>query len=752
MKNYILITISLFALSYSFAQPANDDPCSATVLTVNSSCVSVSGTNVSATDSPGVPAPGCANYSGGDIWYQITVPAGGSIIISGDNNGGFNDGGLAVYSGTCGSLTLINCNDDSGPGLHGALTLTGQTVGSTLWIRYWEYGNNSAGTFAICAYTPPPPPANDDCTGAYPLTINPDHLCGTTTAGTVSSATASIQDASACGGTEDDDVWFSFVATGTAHSVSILNVAGSTTDMYHSVWTGNCPALTLVVGSCSDANSQIVTNLIIGQTYFIRAYTWTGSTGQNSTFDVCIGTPPPPPSNDDCAGAISLTVNADNLCGITTTSTISGATASIQSSTVCAGTEDDDVWFTFVASGTTHSISISGAVGTSTDMYHSVWTGTCPGLTLIGGTCSNPDSQILTGLTIGQTYYIRVYTWTSIAGQITNFDICIGTPVPPPPCAAGLPAPNDACSSATLINTFDGYCGTTLASYTVDANTAFCGSIDNNSWLQFVASETSVLINWWITGGTSCTFGAQFQAFSGSCGSLTALTGSCVNPTGEIGNSGVFNFSGLTVGNIYYLMIDGYAGDVCDYAWQAKSGILPVYLSSFNVQKNYNNNKLNWSTKSEINNNYYLIESSLDGLNYKTVGKVNGNGNVSTSIDYEYTDFDYNHPLMYYKLSQVDFDGTTKLITKTKLKREFQNIYAYPNPAGNELNFIFKTDLIGDILIEFIDVQGRVISEITNSKNTNYKSIMFEQLAIGIYYTRILINDNVIETMKIVKI
>lgn len=60
---------------------------------------------------------------------------------------------MAIYSGPCGSLSLIECDDDdSGNSLISMIALTGQTPGATLWVRFWEYGNNNNGTFDICAY------------------------------------------------------------------------------------------------------------------------------------------------------------------------------------------------------------------------------------------------------------------------------------------------------------------------------------------------------------------------------------------------------------------------------------------------------------------------------------------------------------------------------------------------------------------------------------------------------------------------
>ena len=85
--------------------PANDNPCNATPLTVGAGCTFTQYTNLNATASPGVPAPGCASYSGGDVWFSAVVPASGSLTLD-CNTGGITDGGMAIYSGACNSLTL----------------------------------------------------------------------------------------------------------------------------------------------------------------------------------------------------------------------------------------------------------------------------------------------------------------------------------------------------------------------------------------------------------------------------------------------------------------------------------------------------------------------------------------------------------------------------------------------------------------------------------------------------------------------
>jgi gliding motility-associated-like protein len=137
---------------------------------------------------------------------------------------------------------------------------------------------------------------NDECSTATVTPVNPTIACDQTASGSLVGATASPQ-SNTCGGTDDDDVWFQFTATSNQHAISLLNVAGSTTDLFHVLYSGTCGALTQMY--CSDANSSVATGLIVGQTYYIRVYSWTATAGQTSTFDVCVATIPPPISTNN---------------------------------------------------------------------------------------------------------------------------------------------------------------------------------------------------------------------------------------------------------------------------------------------------------------------------------------------------------------------------------------------------------------------------------------------------------------------
>jgi hypothetical protein len=147
----IWTTVSFTTLA---TPPANNDCSSATVLTPggvfsdNPEAVTLAG----ATNS-NPPAPGCASFLGNDVWYAVTIPASGTLTVDTNSDGSGNfDTGLAVYSGTCGALTLIECDDDdSTDGAYSMVSLT-RTAGEVVYVNTWRYGGGAAITYQISAY------------------------------------------------------------------------------------------------------------------------------------------------------------------------------------------------------------------------------------------------------------------------------------------------------------------------------------------------------------------------------------------------------------------------------------------------------------------------------------------------------------------------------------------------------------------------------------------------------------------------
>ncbi|MFC6097732.1 choice-of-anchor L domain-containing protein, partial [Flavobacterium qiangtangense] len=134
---------------------------------------------------------------------------------------------------------------------------------------------------------------NDECAAAVVVPVNPDLVCAQTASGILIGATESPE-TNDCFGNSDDDVWFEFVATATSHTIGLINVSGSTTDLVHVLYEGDqCGALTQLYCSNTFNNSSQANGLTIGNTYKIRVYSWSSSP-QTTSFDICIRTPQPP--------------------------------------------------------------------------------------------------------------------------------------------------------------------------------------------------------------------------------------------------------------------------------------------------------------------------------------------------------------------------------------------------------------------------------------------------------------------------
>lgn len=144
--------------------PANDGCATAANLPVsNGFCERpVLGTLVFADTTEDLTAPECSpNASSNDVWYSVSVPASGNVIIQTSAvDELIDDLVLEAYAGTCGSLSLIDCNDDGNPddfgpsALHARLSLSGRTPNETIYIRVmgYEVTQSQQGPFAICAF------------------------------------------------------------------------------------------------------------------------------------------------------------------------------------------------------------------------------------------------------------------------------------------------------------------------------------------------------------------------------------------------------------------------------------------------------------------------------------------------------------------------------------------------------------------------------------------------------------------------
>lgn len=123
--------------------------------------------------------PVACGSNGPGVWYSVVVPASGDITLeTGDDSlgGAGFDSVLEAFSGTCGALTSIGCDDDGVPGFGDAysqLILSGLTGGETIYVRVWEYGGNDSEPFSVSAYSASLSVADLDTETAFSYYPNP---------------------------------------------------------------------------------------------------------------------------------------------------------------------------------------------------------------------------------------------------------------------------------------------------------------------------------------------------------------------------------------------------------------------------------------------------------------------------------------------------------------------------------------------------------------------------------------------------
>ncbi len=296
-------------------------------------------------------------------------------------------------------------------------------------------------------------PANDNCGGSVLITPT---TTGTGCTNFISQFTgttvAATQSLAGCSGTADDDVWYRFVANGGSHTVTVTPSGGTSLNnpvfqvfsSSDNTCTGTFTSVVCQNASTGAGTAETATlaNLINGNTYYIRVHSNANGTGQGQ-FTICV-TKVNSPANDNCLTTVALTPNT--TCTTTApasqaTGTLVGATNSLLAAAPCAGTADDDVWYSFVAQYNTQTVTISG-IGSAIALNNSgiggpvraqIFSGSCFGLTSIQCTQGNYGTGNLVlypnGLTVGNTYYIRVYSNNSISLNANGgFTICVQNP------------------------------------------------------------------------------------------------------------------------------------------------------------------------------------------------------------------------------------------------------------------------------------------------------------------------------------
>ena len=330
------------------------------------------------------------------------------------------------------------------------------------------------------------------------------------------------------------------------------------------------------------------------------------------------------------------------------------------------------------------------------------------------------------------------------------------------------PGNTNSCANAYCIDNTGVTMGSNVG-YAPDASyPPISGSCDwndannNTAWFEFQA--TGATVNLSISGetansrpshGTKINETQSVIIYAAGCSaadmaSSTIPTGGCpIYSSGLNGESDNISYSitGLTAGLDYYLLIDGNSGAQSNFYISATTGmancaiVLPVTWLSVEATCTDQNRLITWKVANQVNNNYFEILKSKDGIHFQVIGKMKGNQNLEEIKNFEYTDQEYNNiPSPYYKIRQVDMNGKTSdspIVNCSTNSSEI--IQLLPNPFSSLLYLHHSAN--PTYIIHIVDAIGRIMAMEESTSFNKEIAIHTENWPAGIYFIYLITTD-----------
>lgn len=283
--------------------------------------------------------------------------------------------------------------------------------------------------------------------------------------------------------------------------------------------------------------------------------------------------------------------------------------------------------------------------------------------------------------------------------------------------------------------------------------------------IPYFNNNTTGQINGWIdwnSDGVFQTTERAYAAIPGGAGNVTLVW----RVSGAADNEGTIP-GAITPGRVYSrFRIGSIPAEVSSPIGTASDGEvqgryltlqnapLPVQLLYFtSTLKACDKVELNWATASETNNDFFGLERSSDNLSWETIHRANGAGNSNSFLAYNFTDlFSNNHQYVYYRLSQVDFDGRQTVFPVVSVDRSLcgrRVLMIYPNPTSSILVIDPSGEVLNDLRISIIDGKGAEVFNRQLDVHSGKEEMDVSNLPPGIYTVR-LQSLEIKETARIV--
>jgi hypothetical protein len=840
----LLLFISLFFFNTTiFAQSDNCVVGGSVLLTpgaAGAACSPVAyNTNAGFTDSN----LGCVTGTEDDDgWFRFQATSvTHTITVDGAAN---MDPVLGVYTNCTSTLaTGGTCVDATATDGIETRTITGLTIGSFYYICVHDFAAGG-GDFTICITTPP---AGDYCNTAISLTPTAAGVaCSPTAGNTTTGFSDSNQGCTA--GNEDDDIWYSFTAISSEHTVTVDGAAdfNAVLGAYNSC-SGGQPTGGNCINATGDDGIETLnlSGLTIGVTYYLSVH---DNNNGGGNFTICVTTnapncatySSPTDGGSVCSSGTTLTwtapatgpapsgylmyfgtnnsptniVNGTNIGNVLTYNTgaltagttyywrvvpvnssgsatgcsvfsftvnscvvLGNGTTTVCSSTLydsggpsAAYSNNENITQVICPSTAGQCISAtftSWIIDYDFDVLY-VFDGNSTASNQIAGSPFSPTSPGTVTATTNNSSGCLTFHWRSDGGFTdTGFEATISCTT----CATVAAATAQDCEAGATVCNDQSFSGNSSGAGTFNElsylNDGCLGGENQSSWYFFSPSASgTVALNITPANGTddydfaiwgplasatcpptSAPLRCSYAAVSGTTG-LNA-SASPQTTEGQFGD-GFVDILTVTAGQVYMLLVDNYTGSLQPFTldWTMGSGAslscvpLPIELLNFSGKLLPNSISLNWSTASEINNDYFTIERSSNGINFNEIAQKDGAGTSITTIEYSIIDNNPFNGINYYRLKQTDFDGTSKLssiigVEFYKEENLLNNIH--PNPTTTDINFDFYSPISGIVKVQILDYTGRVVVEenMTVGEGKTSLNAKMGELAKGIYSLKV---------------
>jgi hypothetical protein len=180
---------------------------------------------------------------------------------------------------------------------------------------------------------------------------------------------------------------------------------------------------------------------------------------------------------------------------------------------------------------------------------------------------------------------------------------------------------------------------------------------------------------------------------------------------------------------------------------------LPVELSSFTSNVNGRDIQLNWTTKTEVNSNKFVIEHALvntkdAAVTWTSIGTIQASGTSNSPKQYSYSDTKLQSGKYQYRLRMIDNDGSYKysnvVETEIALPKNFELSQNYPNPFNPSTKIDYQVPVDAKVVMEVYNIAGQKVFELVNQEQSaGYYTVDFgaSKLSSGVYIYRIVAND-----------